>query len=420
MHFIETLQARGLLQDIINPDGIKTLGPNDAFYCGFDPTAPSFQIGNLVPVFTMAHVAKGGLKCLCLFGGSTGLIGDPTGKKSERPLLPPEVVAANVERQVRQFTTIFDRLKLKSTFINNLDWTKDVKLLDFLREVGKHIPINYMLDKESVRNRLNSGDGYSYAEFTYMLLQAFDFLHLRQKYNCRLQLGGSDQWGNITAGVELVRRKLGEEVYALSAPLITDSQGRKFGKSEAGAVWLDPERTSPYQFHQFWINVEDKDVIRLLKIFTFLELDVIAEAEAALKTAPEKREAHKLLADSITTLVHGEAATELAKRSAAVLFGGSIDGLSEADLLSIFKDVPSTTITRSKLKEMSILDLYVDTKLSPSKGEARRLASSGGLYLNNEKAPDMALKLSESQLVAANILLLRSGKKNYHLVKIEN
>jgi tyrosyl-tRNA synthetase len=346
------------------------------------------------------------------------MIGDPGGKSAERNLLPLEQVAENVKLQQTQAANLWRSAGLDITpeFVNNIEWTKDVSMLTFLRDVGKHFTINYMLAKDSVKSRL-SGDGISYTEFSYMLLQAFDYLHLYQHKNCKLQIGGSDQWGNITAGLELIRRKIQGDAYALSFPLITNSEGKKFGKSEGNAVWLNPKMTSPYKFHQFWLNVQDAEAIRLLKIFTLETKEKIEEVEALMKTAPEKRDAQKLLADSICTFVHGEQATADAKKCAQALFSGALSELSNDQILEIFEDAPSSAISRSQVDELDILTL-LSTTVSKSKGEARRLVQAGGIYLDSERVSNETLKIKETALLAKGFVVLRSGKKNYHLVRL--
>jgi tyrosyl-tRNA synthetase len=418
MNVLEELTWRGLIQDISDPEALSKLKPGDAFYIGFDPTAPSFQVGNLVPLIVSIHLTKAGLKPILLFGGATGMIGDPGGKSAERNLLPLEQVAENVQRQQKQASGLWRHAGATVTpdVVNNLDWTKEISLLSFLRDVGKHFTVNYMIAKDSVKSRL-SGDGISYTEFSYMLLQANDFLHLYQTKNCKLQIGGSDQWGNITAGLELIRRKVSGEAYALSFPLITNAEGKKFGKSEGNAIWLNPEMTSPYKFHQFWLNVADDDAIRLLKIFTFESRERIGEVESSLKTAPEKREAQKLLADTLCTFVHGSQATDDAKRCAQALFTGTLNELSNAQMLEIFQDAPSSTITKDQVGELDVLTL-LSTTVAKSKGEARRLVQGGGIYLDSERVSNEALKISETTILEKGFVVLRSGKKNYHLVRV--
>lgn len=418
MNVLEELTWRGLIQDISDPEALSKLKPGDAFYIGFDPTAPSFQVGNFVPLIVSIHLTKAGLRPILLFGGATGMIGDPGGKSAERNLLPLEQVAENVTRQQKQASGLWRQAGATVTpdVVNNLDWTKEISLLSFLRDVGKHFTVNYMIAKDSVKSRL-SGDGISYTEFSYMLLQANDFLHLYQTKNCKLQIGGSDQWGNITAGLELIRRKIAGEAYALSFPLITNAEGKKFGKSEGNAIWLNPEMTSPYKFHQFWLNVADDDAIKFLKIFTFESKERIAEVESSLKTAPEKREAQKLLADTLCTFVHGAQATDDAKRCAHALFAGTLNELSNAQILEIFQDAPSSIITKSQVGELDVLTL-LSTTVAKSKGEARRLVQGGGIYLDSERVSNEALKISETTILEKGFVVLRSGKKNYHIVRV--
>ncbi|MEY4667667.1 MAG: hypothetical protein RL518_366 [Pseudomonadota bacterium] len=418
MNVFEELTWRGLIQDISDPEALSKLKTGDAFYIGFDPTAPSFQVGNLVPLLVAIHLTKAGLKPILLFGGATGMIGDPGGKSAERNLLPLEQVAENVKLQQTQAADLWRSagLTVIPEIVNNIEWTKDVSMLTFLRDVGKHFTINYMLAKESVKSRL-SGDGISYTEFSYQLLQAFDFLHLYQNRNCKLQIGGSDQWGNITSGLELIRRKVQGEAYALSFPLITNSEGKKFGKSEGNAVWLSPKLTTPYKFHQFWLNVQDAEAIRLLKIFTLESKEKIEEIEALMKAAPEKRDAQKFLADTICTFVHGAEATSDAKKCAQALFSGTLSELSNEQILEIFDDAPSSALTRSQVEELDILTL-LSTTVSKSKGEARRLVQAGGIYLDSERVSNEALKLKDTAILSKGFIVLRSGKKNYHLVRL--
>lgn len=414
---LHELRWRGLVQDISDEAGIEKLAAGDGCYVGFDPTAKSLHIGHLVSILVAIHLGRAGLKPILLFGGATGVIGDPSGRRAERQLLDRSVVEGNVAAISTQVGAILKRVGLEAEFVDNYSWTRDVSMLDFLRDVGKHFTVNYMLAKDSVKARLE-GDGISFTEFSYMLLQSNDFLHLYQTRNCKLQFGGSDQWGNITAGLELIRRKVQGDAYALSAPLILDSQGRKFGKSEGNAVWLDSALTSPFKFHQFWLNVPDADAVRYLKIFTFLTEEAIAALEARMKEAPGERAAQKALADEVTTLIHGKDATEDAKRSAQVLFGGSLEGLSERQLEEIFADVPSSSISASELETLTIVDALVNSKTLASKGEARRLITSGGVYLNNERVSDPAMLVSTGMTSGAQLFVLRTGKKNYHLVKL--
>lgn len=418
MDLFRELTWRGLIQETSDAEMFSKLRSGDAFYVGFDPTAPSLQVGNLVQIIVAIHLTKAGLKPILLFGGATGMIGDPGGRSAERNLLELNVVADNVSLQERQAKTLWENAGQNITpqIVNNLDWSKDVSMLTFLRDIGKHFTVNYMLAKESVKTRL-SGDGISYTEFSYMLLQSFDFLHLYQNNNVRLQFGGSDQWGNITAGLELIRRKIQGEAYAFSVPLITNSEGKKFGKSAGNAVWLDPTLTSPYKFHQFWLNVPDADVIRLLKVFTFESEESIASIEKAMQEHPERREGQKLLADSICTFVHGAEATNDAKRCAAALFGGSLDGLSREQLLDIFSDAPSSTVSREQAETLDMLSLLATT-VSKSKGEARRLVQGGGIYVDSERLAAENTTVRDTKLLENGFIVIRSGKKNYHLVRL--
>ncbi len=412
----DELAWRGLIADMSDSELSSKLKPGDKFYVGFDPSAASLQIGNLVPIIAAIHLAKAKLSPILLFGGATGAIGDPSGKRSERQLLTREVIDQNVKLHQNKMNEMLDRVGIKARFVNNYDWTHNLSVLQFLTEIGKHLTVNYMLAKDSVKVRLD-GDGISFTEFSYMLLQAFDFYHLYKSMGCKLQVGGSDQWGNITAGLELIRRKLQGDAYGLSFPLITDSEGKKFGKSESGTLWLDSKATSPFKLHQFFLNSPDSDVIKLLKIYSFLNKERITELEQSLLNAPEKREAQTALADAVLDLVHGADETKLAKRSAEVLFGGSMQGLNDTQLESIFSDVPSSQIERTRLKEMTIVDLFTECALTKSKGDAKRLIGNGGAYLNNERISDSTLTVSSSGMLEKDLFVLRSGKKSYHLIK---
>jgi len=420
MSFLSVLAARSLLQDSSDPELDKKIPSGSCFYVGFDPTSPNLHIGNLIQAIVSIHLAKSsGLKPIILFGGSTGSIGDPSGRSLERQLLDRATIDTNVASHTRIMQAIFARAGVTCEFVDNYQWTASVSVLDFLRDVGKHFTVNYMIAKEVVKTRLE-GDGISFTEFSYMLLQAFDFLHLYKNHNCRLQFGGSDQWGNITAGLELIRRSIQGEAFAFSVPLCVDSEGKKFGKTAAGAVWINAEGLSPYEFHQYWLNSADADVEKLLKIFTFMTLEEIAQIVTEHTQAPEKRLAQICLADHVTALVHGSAAVEEANISRSVLFGGSMQNLSEDQLLSIFSGVPSSEITRTQLSELVVSDLFLHTKLVPSKGEARRLIQNGGAYFNNERLSDGTIRIDSLIGANRNILVLRSGKKNYHLIKVVN
>jgi tyrosyl-tRNA synthetase len=418
MSVLEELTWRGLIQDTSDPELFSKVQPGDSFYVGFDPTAPSLQVGNLLMLIVAIHLTKVGLRPILLFGGATGTIGDPGGRSAERNLLPLEQVARNLELMEEQARTMWRNAgqSVMPMIVNNLEWTKDVSLLTFLRDVGKNFTVNYMLAKDSVKSRL-SGDGISYTEFSYMILQAFDFLHLYQSAHCRLQFGGSDQWGNITAGLELIRRSIQGSAYAFCVPLITNSEGKKFGKSAGNAVWLDPELTSPYKFHQFWLNVPDSDVVRLLKVFTFASQQEIVELEKAVATEPEKRRAQNYLADYLCTLVHGHEATQDARRCAEALFGGSLAGLSDKQLLDIFSDAPSSTVTREQAQTLDMVSL-LGTTVAKSKGEARRLVQGGGIYVDGERLAAETTPVRDTRIIERGFVIIRSGKKNYHLVRL--
>lgn len=414
---LEELQTRGLIYQHTDLARIASLPKGTSFYLGFDPSAPLIHIGHLVPLTLMVHLARAGLKPIFLFGGATGSIGDPSFRNSERPLLTREQIDENVRSHERVINSFFKRAGVEATFVNNFDWTKDVTILEFLRDVGKHITVNYMLAKESVKSRIE-GDGISFTEFSYMLLQAFDFLHLFQSKNCKLQIGGQDQWGNMTPGLELIRKVAKGEGDVLSVPLLTTSDGKKFGKTSGAPLWLNPEATSPYQFHQYWLNVSDDDVVRYLKVFTYLPLSEISQVEEVFKKAPHERLAQRTLADYMTTLIHGEQATEEAKRAAECLFTTEVKTLSLKQLEEMLGDVPTATLSGSQLKEISAVDLFTLGAATKSKGEARRLIKDGGAYINNERVSVETLPVT-SDMWKSGFILLRSGKKNYYLVRVE-
>lgn len=423
MQLIEELEWRGLVNQVTHPElGDRLEQERFTFYCGFDPTAESLHIGNLVPIMGMMHLQRRGHRPLVLVGGGTGLIGDPSGKTEERKLQTRE----NLERHLAGIRTQLGRLLAfegdnAATLVNNADWLGELRLLDFLRDIGKHFSVNVMLAKESVRARLEDRDhGISYTEFTYSLLQAYDFLHLHDSFGCRLQVGGSDQWGNIVAGMDLTRRLRQSETFGLTFPLVTKSDGAKFGKSEQGNVWLDPARTSPYKFYQFWINQADADVPRLLRYFTFLPQEEIAGLEQELAAAPEKRAAHRRLAEEVTAMIHGQDQLANAAKASQAMFGGELSGLDDATLEDIFSEMPSTRFPREALTSgKALLDVLVESGVFPSKGEARRTIKSGGVYLNNERIAEDA-RLSEASLCSERIAVVRKGKKHYHLLKFDD
>ncbi|MCI0747088.1 MAG: tyrosine--tRNA ligase [Verrucomicrobia subdivision 3 bacterium] len=419
MNVFEDFQQRGLLADCTDPGELPrrlAAGPI-VLYCGFDPTADSLHIGSLVPLLALRRFQHFGHHPIAVAGGATGLIGDPSGKTTERQLLTRELLDHNIARMKEQMRAMldFDVPSNPARLVDNASWTVGVSYLDFLREVGKHFTVNMMVAKESVRARMEDREvGISYTEFSYMLLQAFDFYHLRKDYNCELQIGGSDQWGNITAGIDLCRKKLGAHVFGLTMPLITNADGSKFGKSEAGAIWLDPARTSVYRFYQFWIRVDDRDVIRYLKYFTFLSAEEIAALEKQHTAKPETREAHKALAKAATNLVHGEHATSDAIRASEILFGGTLEGISETTFKDVVGEVPSSTIQNAVGKPL--VELLVLSGLCPSKGQARKDVESGGIYFNNVREANPQRALQPNDLLFGKHVLLRKGKRNYAVV----
>jgi tyrosyl-tRNA synthetase len=422
---LDELRQRGLLQDVTAPEELgQLLAQGEVpFYIGFDPTGTSLHAGSLVPIITMARLQRAGHKPYAVVGGATGMVGDPSGKSEERNLLDQATLERNVEAirgQLARFLD-FEGGSNRAVMVNNHDWLGPVGYLDFLRDIGKHLTINYMMAKESVRARLNDREqGISYTEFSYMLLQAYDFVVLARRHGVKLQAGGSDQWGNITAGIELYRKLDGGHLYGFTAPLLLDSRGEKMGKTAAGTrVWLDAELTSPYAFYQYWYNVEDADVARLLRMFSWRTLDEIAALEEAHANKPEERTAQRTLAEDLTTFVHGEEATRRARAASQVIFGGSLESLSDRDLEPLLNDVPSSELPRGELERgVGLVDLLAKTGLAPSKGAARRLVTGGGVYVNNLRASDAARILGVGDLGTETMMVLRAGKKNYHLVRV--
>ncbi len=392
-------------------------------YIGFDPTSSSLHVGSLLPIMGLARAQKFGHTPLAIVGGGTGLIGDPSGKTVERQLLTKEQVEENlqgIKAQLSRFLDFDEKISNPAKIINNYEWLGSLTLIDFLRDIGKHFTVNNMLAKESIKRRVESEDGISYTEFSYLLLQAYDFLELYRRYDCRLQMGGSDQWGNIVAGADLIRRIEGGKAYGLVFPLVTTSSGVKFGKTEAGTVWLDPDRTSPYRFYQFWLNTPDSDVIRYLKYFTWLGEEEIHHLAHALQERPEQREAQRRLAVEITRMVHGESGLQKAEKASRVLFGGEIEGLSVAEVEDIFQDVPSIEVDRMEFENggMSIVDLLVLTGAATGKGNARRLIEGGGIYLNNRRVSDVQTAVLLSHSIGNRFFVVRKGRKYYWLVRI--
>jgi tyrosyl-tRNA synthetase len=423
MNIYDELAWRGLVADCTDKEELlKRLNSAPVtLYCGFDPTADSLHVGNLVPLLALRRFQLLGHHPIAVAGGATGSIGDPSGKTAERQLLTREVLDANiasVKEQLRRLLD-FDTKTNPARLLDNASWTAPVSFLDFLRDVGKHFSVNVMVAKESVRARMEDREsGISYTEFSYMLLQAFDFYHLRNEYNCELQIGGSDQWGNITAGIDLTRKKLGAHVFGLTLPLITNADGSKFGKSVAGAIWVDPAKTSVYRFYQFWIRTDDRDVIRYLKYFTFLTQEEIVALEKQHEANPGAREAHKALAKAMTDLVHGPEATREAMRASEILFGGGLEGISESTFNDIVGEVPSKDIEKIKLNEPGIplVELLVHSGLCPSKGQARKDVEGGGVYVNNNRETNFQRAVTSNDLLFGKHLLLRKGKRNYVVV----
>ncbi len=424
MPILDELEARGLVQDVSARDELGKLLDQEVvrFYIGFDPTGTSLHIGSLVPIVILARLQRAGHKPYALVGGATGMIGDPSGKSQERNLLDRDTLRRNVgaiEAQLRRFLRFGDG-ESDAVMVNNYDWFESVGYLDFLRDVGKHLTINYMMAKESVRARLQDRDqGISYTEFSYMLLQAYDFVQLALKHDCKLQAGGSDQWGNITAGIELGRKLAGKQLYGMVAPLLVDSRGEKMGKTAAGTrIWLDAEVTSPYAFYQYWLNTEDADVGKLLRMFSWRSLEEIADVLARHAEAPHMREAQRALAEDITRWVHGDDALRRALAASQVMFGGSLESLGDADLAPLLADLPSSEIAKGELDGgIPLVDLLARTGLAQSKGAARRLLQQGGVYLNNVRVDDADRRITSADLGTETMLILRSGKKNYHVVK---
>jgi tyrosyl-tRNA synthetase len=423
MNIYEELEWRGLLADCTEKaELVKRLGSAAvSLYCGFDPTANSLHVGNLVPLLALRRFQLLGHHPIAVAGGATGSIGDPSGKTQERQLLTREVLDANiasVKEQLRRLLD-FDTKINPARLMDNASWTAGVSYLDFLRDIGKHFSVNMMVAKESVRARMEDREtGISYTEFSYMLLQAFDFYHLFAAHQCELQIGGSDQWGNITAGIDLIRKKLGKTAFGLTLPLITNADGTKFGKTVAGAVWLDLKRTSVYRFYQYWINTDDRDVVRYLKYFTFLSRGEIEALEKKHAENPGAREAHKALARAVTDLIHGESATAEAIRASEILFGGDLHGISEATFNDIVGEVPTKPVEKSKLDGagVPIAELLVHAGLCPSKGQARKDIEGGGVYVNNVRETNFQRAVTPGDLLFNKHVLLRKGKKNYVVV----
>ncbi len=420
----DEFEWRGLIYE-------STEGARDALasgpltcYIGFDPTASSLHVGSLLPLMALARLQRSGHAPIAIAGGGTGMIGDPSGKTQERQLLSLEQIDENlrgIRPQLQRFLD-FEAPTNPARIVNNADWLASLSLMEFLRDIGKHFTVNAMLARESVRRRIESEDGISYTEFTYSLLQAYDFLTLYDRHGCTLQLGGSDQWGNILSGADLIRKLRGARAHGLVMPLVTTASGVKFGKTEAGAVWLDASRTSPFRFYQFWLNTDDGDVARYLKYFTFLGRDEVAALEERVREAPGRREAQRELAREVTRLLHGDEGLARAERASAVLFGGDLLALAADEVLEVFDDVPSTELPKTEFagEGRAVTDLLVVAGLAGSKGEAARLIRQGGVYLNNHRVEGERDRVTAERAIGGEVLVLRKGARQNHVVKLKN
>lgn len=421
---LEALKKRGMFSQLTNNEEVAKLldTPGNAIYAGFDPTADSLHVGHMLPIMALAMLQRAGHIPIALVGGATGMVGDPSGRSSERNLLTSDEVARNsmaIKGQLEHFLDFSG--SNAAIMVNNADWTEKLSAIEWLRDVGKHFSVNYMLAKESVKRRIEDREsGVSYTEFSYMILQAYDFLQLFRRHGCRLQVGGSDQWGNITAGIDLIHKVAAADAFGMTFPLVTTSTGEKFGKSAGNAVWLDPARTSPYRFYQYWLQTEDSDVARFLGYFSFLPWEEIEAIAAEHAAEPERRIGQRRLAEEVTRLVHGEAELQRAINASKALFGGSLADMDARDLNDIFAEVPSTTLPADAIAAgIGVGDLLVKSGMCTSFGEAKRLIAGGGFYINNERIGDATLTITTSSLLAGTVLVLRSGKKNYRLVRFE-
>ncbi|MCI2900492.1 tyrosine--tRNA ligase [Staphylococcus hominis] len=412
---LEELQWRGLIYQQTDEQGIEDLLNKEqvTLYCGADPTADSLHIGHLLPFMTLRRFQEHGHRPIVLIGGGTGMIGDPSGKSEERVLQTEDQVAKNVEGLSAQMHKLFEFGTDKgAVLVNNRDWLSQISLISFLRDYGKHVGVNYMLGKDSIQSRLENG--ISYTEFTYTILQAIDFGHLNRELNCKIQVGGSDQWGNITSGIELMRRMYGQtEAYGLTIPLVTKSDGKKFGKSESGAVWLDAEKTTPYEFYQFWINQSDEDVIKFLKYFTFLSKEDINRLEQSRDEAPHLREAQKALAENVTEFIHGKEALDDAIRISEALFKGDLKSLSSKDIKAGFKEVPQVEVSKATT---NIIDVLIESGIASSKRQAREDVNNGAIYINGEREQSVDYNLTDEDKFDNEFTIIRRGKKKYFMV----
>ncbi|WHY90794.1 tyrosine--tRNA ligase [Neobacillus cucumis] len=417
MNLLEDLAWRGIIYQQTDEEGLKDILSSEkiSLYCGADPTADSLHIGHLVPFLTLRRFQQHGHRPIVLVGGATGLIGDPSGKSEERNLQTLEAVQKNVEGIQKQLAAIFEfDGENGAIMVNNYDWAGSMDIVSFLRDIGKHIGVNYMLAKDTIANRLETG--ISFTEFTYTILQAMDFNHLYEHHNCKLQIGGSDQWGNITSGLELIRKMQpeGSKAFGLTIPLVTKADGTKFGKTEGGAVWLDPEKTTPYEFYQFWINSADADVVKYLKYFTFLSHEKIEQLEKSVQEEPHLRKAQKALAEEMTRLIHGEESLQQAIKITQALFSGDVKELSAAEIRQGFKDVPSFDASSF---EGNLVDLLVAAAISPSKRQAREDITNGAVSVNGERITDASYSLAENDQIEGQFTIIRRGKKKYTLIK---
>ena len=422
MNIFDELRWRGMVYET-TPDAEQALMTGKlTAYVGFDPTADSLHAGSLLPLMALARLQRVGHTPIAIVGGGTGMIGDPSGKSQERLLLDREQIERNVEglrRQIGRFLD-FDAADNAALMVNNLDWLGEIKVVDFLRDVGKYFTVNYMLSKESVKRRIGNEDGLSFTEFSYMLLQAFDFLVLYDRYGCKLQMGGSDQWGNILAGADLIRRLRSDRVHGIVLPLVTTAGGTKFGKTEAGTVWLDPQRTSPYKFYQFWLNTDDRDVISYLRFFTWLTAEEVDGLQSVLDSEPAARAAQKRLAEEVTRIVHGDDALQKAIAASEVLFGGDVTRMGAEELLEVFEDVPSASIPVVEFENggLDVVRLVADAGLATSRSEARRLIRGGGININSRRIEDESQSFGLEDAVDGKVFVLRRGQKTYRLVKV--
>jgi tyrosyl-tRNA synthetase len=423
MSIISELKWRGMLQDIMPGTEEQLSREMTAGYIGFDPTADSLHIGSLVPILLLVHLQKAGHKPVALVGGATGMVGDPSGKNEERNLLDEVTLHHNLQgirKQLEKYLDFNQAIPNSAEMVNNFDWFREIRFLDFIRDVGKHITVNYMMAKDSVKKRLEGTSGMSFTEFSYQLVQGYDFFWLYNNRNCKLQMGGSDQWGNITTGAELIRRKSGGEVFAFTCPLLTKSDGGKFGKTEKGNIWLDPDKTSPYQFYQFWLNASDEDAAKWIKIFTFLSREEIQSLAESHQKNPGGREIQKALAKAITIFIHGESEYELALATTKKLFRQNIEieNLTEADLHALEGMVKSEFPLAMLSEGVDVVQFLAESGILPSKGEARKMVQNGGISINRMKVENIQFKVNAELLLYKKYLLVQKGKKNFYLVEV--